>query len=77
MAAGYAKMEVKKQEYHAVAGASYPDEKRAGNVVASQPAAISGIENYVIDLDASQVAGLFTRFFLHLIYFRMLFNQYI
>lgn len=61
MAAGYAKMEVKKQEYHAVAGASYPDEKRAGNVVASQPAAISGIENYVIDLDASQVAAWSTQ----------------
>lgn len=55
--ASYQKMEVKKEEYHAVSGASYGEEKRAGEVIASQPTAYSGVENYVLDLDATQVAG--------------------
>lgn len=46
--------------YQQMAGVTYPDEKHAGGempVIQVQPAAVSGIENYVIDLDANQVAS--------------------
>ena len=49
--------EVKKEEYHSVSGTSYPDEKQVG-VITSQPVESSGIENYVVNLDAAQVAGI-------------------
>jgi len=57
--ASYQKMDVRKEEYNAVSGTSYADEKIAGggpNVISAQPTAVSGVESYVRDLDASQVA---------------------
>lgn len=53
----YTKMEVKKHEYHAVAGTSYPQPRVPDNVVVNQPSSVTGVENYVLNLDASQVAG--------------------
>jgi hypothetical protein len=54
-------MSVKKEEYHSVAGTSYPDAgaSAGGGVVTSQPTEISGVENYVLNLDATQVAGIY------------------
>jgi len=53
----YTKMtEVKKEEYHAVQGTSYPNEEKVG-VITSQPTETSGVENYVVNLDAAQVAA--------------------
>lgn len=52
-------MEVKKQEYTAVAGMSYPEEHHLNPqraVVTSQPTSTSGIEAYLLDLDASHVS---------------------
>ena len=58
MASQYTKMDVKKEDYHAVSGASYGQEKHVGGqVVATQPQAVSGVENYILDLDAAQVSG--------------------
>ena len=56
----YTKMsDIKKEEYHSVSGTSYPDGVSAGGgVVTSQPTEMSGVENYVLNLDATQVAGL-------------------
>ena len=54
--------EVRKEEYSSVSGTSYPDEKQAG-VITSQPVESSGIENYVVNLDAAQVGGIFYIFF--------------
>ncbi|XP_002164997.2 uncharacterized protein LOC100198390 [Hydra vulgaris] len=57
MASQYSKMDVKKEEYIAVSGANYGQEKHAGGIIASQPQAVSGVENYILDLDAAQVSG--------------------
>ena len=57
--------EVRKEEYHAVSGTSYPDEKQVG-VITSQPVESSGIENYVVNLDAAQVAGISLFYFFEL-----------
>ena len=58
-------VEVKKEEYNAVSGTSYPDEKQPG-VITSQPVESSGIDNYVVNLDAAQVAGFLCFFFVFL-----------
>ena len=65
--------EVRKEEYSSVSGTSYPDEKQVG-VITSQPVESSGIENYVVNLDAAQVGGiyLFFFFFLHFLLFIIL-----
>ena len=56
--AEYEKMDVKKDEYHAVSGTSYPEEHHmAASVISEQPTSVSGIESYVLDLDAAQVAS--------------------
>lgn len=54
----YEKMEVKKEEYHAVSGVSYPSENHEVQKmpVMAQPAALSSIEKYILELDAGQVS---------------------
>jgi len=58
--AEYNKMEVKKEEYSAVSGMSYPEDQSMvaahAEPISSQPGGLSDVENYVLDLDASQVA---------------------
>lgn len=50
-------MELKKEDYTAVSGISYPDDQVSRNpIVSSQPSSPSGVENYLMDLDAGQVA---------------------
>ena len=63
--------EVRKEEYSSVSGTSYPDEKQVG-VITSQPVESSGIENYVVNLDAAQVGGIYLFFFLHFLLFIIL-----
>ena len=63
--------EVRKEEYSSVSGTSYPDEKQVG-VITSQPVESSGIENYVVNLDAAQVGGIYLFF----IYFFTFFTFY-
>ena len=48
---------MKKRDYNVIAGESHSVEARSSGVVTSQPAGQSGIENYVLDLDAQQVAS--------------------
>jgi len=47
---------VKKRDYNVIAGESHAVEAHTSTVVTSQPAGQSGTENYVLDLDAQQVA---------------------
>ena len=54
-------MEVKKRDYNVLAGETHTVEARGGGVITSQPSAQSGIENYVLDLDAQQVASMSLR----------------
>lgn len=55
-------MEVKKRDYNVLAGETHTVQARGGGVITSQPSAQSGIENYVIDLDAQQVSSMSSRF---------------
>ena len=60
--------EVRKEEYSSVSGTSYPDEKQVG-VITSQPVESSGIENYVVNLDAAQVGGIYLFIFFFFTFF--------
>lgn len=48
---------MKKRDYNVIAGESHSVEARSSGVVTSQPTGQSGIENYVLDLDAQQVSS--------------------
>ena len=49
---------MKKRDYNVLAGETHVVEAKSGGVVTSQPSAQSGIENYVLDLDAQQVSSM-------------------
>jgi len=49
--------EVQRQEYHAVSGTSFPEARSADPVISQQPSSVTGVESYVLDLDATQVAS--------------------
>lgn len=53
-----AAVEVKKRDYNVLAGETHTVEAKSSGVVTAQPSAQSGIENYVLDLDASQVSSM-------------------
>ena len=48
---------MKKRDYNVIAGESHAVEAHTSTVVTSQPTGQSGTENYVLDLDAQQVAS--------------------
>ncbi len=50
-----AAVEVKKRDYSVLEGETHTMEAGKGSAITSQPSAASGIENYIIDLDAQQV----------------------
>lgn len=52
-------VEVKKREYNVLPGQTHTVEAGKGGIIASQPSATSGVENYIIDLDAQQVGSMF------------------
>ena len=53
-----ASVEVKKRDYNVLAGETHAVQARSGDVVTSQPSGQSGIENYILDLDAQQVSSM-------------------
>eukprot|EP00794_Sanderia_malayensis_P012135 gene12135-13388_t len=50
-----ASTEVKKRDYNVIAGETHTMEASRGDAITAQPSATSGVENYIIDLDAQQV----------------------
>ena len=49
--------EVKKRDYSALEGEVHPENAARGGIVTQQPTAMSSMDSYVLDLDATQVAG--------------------